>query len=163
MNILGPVLKRRIALGLSGVVVILTSAYLSPAFAQNPTEPSGLRHAVYSNSSAEIFWQRSTDNTLVIGYDVTINGTSIGTLDATSYYANDYEAGTQYNFSVTAIDTEGNRSTPSLVSFIGGDRETVVEPPVVVPPVTGLEPQPPENLNASIYSKKRSNCFGLGL
>ena len=151
----------------SGTSLFTASALLSPAFAQNPTPPGNISFAVYSNKSAEVFWERATDNDYVLEYEVQVNGEVVESKDSTSYYARTFFSGTDFTVGVTAIDNEGNRSVTETVSFVGGDRSIVEEPieePTEQPsfvetPATGSEPSSPTNLRSAIYSRKTVELF----
>ena len=140
-------------------LLLLLFVASSTAFAEAPTQPGSLRYDVYSSTAAEVFWARSSDDTIVVGYEVQINEDVLGTFDVLSYYTDTLVAGTEYNITVTAIDSVGDRSTPASVSFIGGDRDIIIS-------VDG--PASPANLQASVYSKTsaeimwdRPSAFGL--
>ena len=138
-------------------VMLLALSSSTMALAAAPTSPAPLEHAVYSNTAAEIFWNRSTDDGLVVGYEVKQNDEVIGTLDALSYFSVDLTDGTSYEFSVTAIDNDGERSIPATVSFISGDRELpVTDLPAEDAPAAGAPaadaPAAPTGLQAQVYS-----------
>ena len=162
MTTLSSFIKRKLSSTSSALCFTAASVLCSTAYAEDPTQPDELRHAVYSNKAAEIFWNRSTDDTLVVGYEVVVNDDVIGVLDATSYYSNSYVAGTEYEVSVTAIDSEGNRSETATLSFTAGDRLSqppVVLPPILQPPSNDLGPDSPTNVRASIYSRSTFELF----
>jgi len=151
---------------LFSLIVVAFCAYLSPAFAQNPTQPGDLSYAVYSNKSAEVFWTRSTDNVAVAAYEVQVNDVVVQTTDATSYYSNTYEGGLEYTVTVTAIDNESNRSEPASVSFIAGEKNPASgDSPATgdsdeQPPTTADLPlAAPTNLRAAIYSRTTFELF----
>ncbi len=49
---------------MTGMLTLLMTA---PAYADIPSIPGSLRYEVYSDTAAEIFWDRSTDDTVVDG------------------------------------------------------------------------------------------------
>ena len=118
------------------LLLLLASVFASTSVSAGTPEKPILSYAVYSDKSAEIFWEKSTDDLLVIAYEITLNGSVVATIDARSYYNNSYIEGESYDFSVTAINVEGDRSAPALLSFIGGDRR----PPGPVDPVDPVDP-----------------------
>ena len=89
-----------------------------------PTQPGGLRHAVYSEDTAEFHWQRSSDNQAVVAYEININGTTVQ-LDALSFLSRSISKGQRHTVSVRALDNEGNFSTAAQIEFIGGDGQTL--------------------------------------
>ena len=80
-----------------------------------PSAPGNPTAKLYPGAGGEIFWGRSTDDRGVRGYEITRDGRSLGTRDATSYYDASLVTGTAYTFTVTAIDTAGQRSAPATV------------------------------------------------
>ena len=85
--------------------------------AEPPTAPTGFRFAVYSNTAAELFWNRSSDNGTLVGYEITRNGILIETKDASSFFDNSLSPGVVYTYTITAVDDEGNRSPTPTLSF----------------------------------------------
>ena len=124
-------------------------AICSPVLADSPSTPGALRVEVYSDTAAELFWQRSTDDGIVLAYEIALNDSIVDTLDALSHFRDDLQADVRYEVAVTAIDNEGNRSTPATLSFVGGERDQV----------GGGAPLPPANLRASIYSGSALELF----
>lgn len=83
-----------------------------------PSTPPNLRGVVYSSSQAEIFWDVSTDDNYVIGYDIYRNGTRIRQqLDGRSFFEPSLDAVTFYDYQVIAVDDEGNESAPAAVQI----------------------------------------------
>lgn len=81
-----------------------------------PSTPPNLRGSVYSGTQAEIFWDTSTDDNYVVGYDIYRNGVRIEQrLDARSYFEASLEAGTNYTYRVIAVDDQGNESAAATV------------------------------------------------
>lgn len=66
--------------------------------------PSNLRADVYSDTAAELFWDRSTIPRL--NYEIVRNGELLGSTDGTSYFDNTLVSGILYNYEVVAIDNE---------------------------------------------------------
>jgi len=115
---------------------------------RRPDKPE-LRFDVYSKTAAEIFWNRAGDDGLVIGYEITRNDKSIGTLDALSLFVDDMAPGTVYRFSIAAIDDDGNRSDPATIEFSTDDSS---------PPGASI-PSRPTNLTAQVYSATAAELF----
>ena len=108
----------------SFLLAALGVASAVPAFAAPPTAPGDLRASVYSDSAAELFWGRSTDDGTVRGYEIRRDGALLDTRDASSYFDDALVPGVRYAYSVTAIDADGERSEPATVSLVGGDRDS---------------------------------------
>lgn len=141
-----------ISTSLALLMLLFSSTF---ALAAPPSQPSNLNHLVYSKSAAEIFWDRPT--TFGLTYEITRDGQVLEATDGVSYYDNQLSAGTSYNYQVTAINLQGERSTPASVNF---DTQGGTQPPTNIATPTGLR--------ASVYSKKsaelfwdRTNTFGL--
>lgn len=77
-----------------------------------PNEPEGLRGVVYTDTEIEIFWDRS-DDTSIINYTVSRDGTALSTTDALSYYDNTVVSGTTYEYTLQAVDNNGVHSNPA--------------------------------------------------
>lgn len=136
----------------------LLLTFQSAVFADSPSVPEDVRIAVYSDTAAELFWERSTDNGSVLEYEISFDGEVQETLDATSYFTNTLEPGRRYSVALSAVDDEGNRSTPATLAFTSGDRN----------PTGAVSPARPDELRALVYSVsaielfwKRSNTVGL--
>jgi hypothetical protein len=76
-----------------------------------PTVPADLTATVVGGT-VSLNWGLSTDDTAVIGYRVTRNGTVLATTNDTTYLDVGRAAGT-YSYSVAALDGAGNISTES--------------------------------------------------
>lgn len=78
-----------------------------------PSVPTNVSSAVYSSTAAELFWDRSSDDGIVIGYEVIRNGDMFDMADGNSYFDNTLEPGVTYQYQFIAVDDEGNRSGAS--------------------------------------------------
>jgi hypothetical protein len=67
-------------------------------------------------SSATLTWPAATDDVAVIGYVVRRNGTPITFTPSTSYLDEELAPSTPYAYTVTAVDSSGNTSTPGAVN-----------------------------------------------
>ena len=113
-----------------------------------PSVPPGFRFAVYSSTAAELFWNRSSDDGRVVGYEITRNGTLVTSRDATSYFDDTLSLGTVFTYQITAVDDEGNRSGTSTVEFTtGGD------------PGPGGNPSVPTGFRSIVYSSTAAELF----
>jgi chitodextrinase len=75
-----------------------------------PSAPSGLAVTQATTSSLSVAWTASTDNLGVLGYDLFLNGSKIGTTAATSYTFNGLACGTTYTVGVDSYDAARNIS-----------------------------------------------------
>ncbi|WP_438425579.1 fibronectin type III domain-containing protein [Aquimarina macrocephali] len=83
---------------------------------QAPTVPANLTAANIANTSLDLSWDASTDNTGVTGYDVYQDGASIGSSTTTTYSVSGLTANTSYSFTVRAKDAAGNASANSTAA-----------------------------------------------
>lgn len=75
-----------------------------------PSTPTGLSATAVSSSAISLSWTASTDNTAVAGYNVFRNGSLIATSTSTNYTDTGLAASTQYTYTVSAYDGQGNTS-----------------------------------------------------
>ena len=105
--------------------------------ATNPTSPTGLTAAgVPGQNQINLSWTASTDNVGVTGYRIYRDG-SATPLDSvggstTTYSDTTVAPGTQYTYTVTAIDAAGNESLPSNSATATGSDTVAPLPPTTV-------------------------------
>lgn len=83
-----------------------------------PTTPGNLQMTANTFSSITLSWSASTDNVGVTGYRISRNGTVITTTSSSSlsYIDSGLTAGTQYSYSVVALDAVGNASPAATLN-----------------------------------------------
>jgi endonuclease I/chitodextrinase len=86
-----------------------------------PSIPSNLNASNITETSANLSWTASTDNTAVTGYDVYQDGSLLTSITTTSFGVNGLSASTSYNFTVRANDAAGNNSSLSSVLNVTTD------------------------------------------
>lgn len=91
--------------------LLLAGFLVAPVWSAPPDAPANLRSTVYSKTVGEIFWDRATDDGIVIGYDITRDGRSLGLHDALSLFEDDLTPNVSHTYEVTAVDNDGERST----------------------------------------------------
>jgi len=126
--------------------------------ANGPTSPANLRHLVYSKTAAEIFWNRSSDNVLVQGYEIIRNGESLGVRDSLSVFQNELSPTETYTFEVTAIDNEGNRSTTATITLSTSGTEPIGSNSNMGSNSSN-SPAAPSGLQAEVYSATAAEVF----
>ena len=142
--------------------LLMAGMAATAAWANAPSQPAQLQAFVYSSSSAEVMWARSTDDVIVAGYEIVINDQVLGTFDQLSYYRNDLIPGNTYRFEITAVDNQGNRSTSSAISLVAGDDDaapveeepTISDARIVVYSRTAAElfwTRPPNTQSTEVY------------
>ncbi|MEW7279809.1 fibronectin type III domain-containing protein [Aquimarina sp. 2201CG1-2-11] len=75
-----------------------------------PTVPSRLAAANETQTTIDLSWMASTDNIGVTGYEVYQGDVMIATVEGTRYQVMGLTPGTEYSFSVLAMDAAGNKS-----------------------------------------------------
>lgn len=104
--------------------------------------PGNIDYAIYSDSAAEVFWDRVTNNGDYL-YEITKNGSTVGIFDVLSIFDDELQPNVPYTYSVTPIDSSGNRLATAIVSFTTGD----------------TEPSAPGNIRFLVYSKTAAEIF----
>jgi fibronectin type 3 domain-containing protein len=89
-----------------------TSATVTVDFSP-PAAPASLT-AVWAGgpSRVELSWPAATDDLGVVGYEVSRDGSVLGTTTSTAFSDSAVAPGTTYSYAVVAIDGGGNRSDP---------------------------------------------------
>jgi chitodextrinase len=84
---------------------------------QAPTAPTAVKATNILQNAIYINWLGSSDNVAVTGYEVFVNGASVGktSIYAPNFNINNLLASTTYNISVKAFDAAGNVSAASQV------------------------------------------------
>ncbi|MDY0779691.1 endonuclease [Tenacibaculum sp. IB213877] len=85
---------------------------------QAPTVPSNLTASNITQTTVDLSWNASTDNTAVTGYRIYEGSTQIGTSANTNFSVSNLTAGTSYSFSVRAYDAANNVSANSNVANV---------------------------------------------
>jgi chitodextrinase len=91
-----------------------------PSDTTPPSAPGGFASTGSSQSSISTSWSASTDNVGVAGYDLYVNGNSVGTTGGTSYTFSGLACGTSYTLAVDAFDAAGNRSAKTQLTAATG-------------------------------------------
>ncbi|MBV1922608.1 MAG: fibronectin type III domain-containing protein [Flavobacteriaceae bacterium] len=82
-----------------------------------PSDPTNLVASNITGNSATLTWNASTDNVGVIQYNISIDGSVVGTSSNTSYNVTGLLPLTLYNATVNAQDAAGNTSGNASTSF----------------------------------------------
>jgi len=122
----------------ASVVTVLTDSN------SRPSAPENIRHEIYSDTAAEIFWDRATDNDIVTGYEVIRNGESLGVRDSLGIFEGNLDPNLVYTYQVTSIDNQGNRSDTVTISLASGRSN---------------RPSIPNNLRRELYSDSAAEIF----
>lgn len=119
-------------LGTNSFQFSATPAGATQTDTQAPTAPSGVRVTSTTSTSAALAWTAATDNVGVTGYRIFRNGTQVGTTQGTTFTDTALTPGTQYSYTVKAIDAAGNLSAASTAAT--ATTASGAQPP---PPATG--------------------------
>lgn len=137
-------------LGLVPVILVALNPGLAAATDDAPpSTPTNVTAELYAGAGGEIFWNRSTDDVAVRGYEIIKNGQNLGERDALSFYDPSLDANTRYTFNVTAIDLAGQRSGTVSVTVGGG----TTTPPQIEAPAA------PTDLRGTVYSSTSAELF----
>jgi chitodextrinase len=80
---------------------------------QAPSTPTSLVASNITDTTVDLTWNASSDNVGVTGYEVFVDGGSIGTVVGTAATVTGLTANTSYAFNVSAFDAAGNNSAQS--------------------------------------------------
>jgi chitodextrinase len=86
---------------------------LAPPDTTPPTTPIIESATAVSPTQIVLKWKASTDNKAVAGYYLYRNGAKAGAALGTAWMDSTLTASTSYSYTVVAVDTAGNTSTPS--------------------------------------------------
>jgi hypothetical protein len=81
-----------------------------------PSMPGNLTATVNGATKVTLAWTASTDTSGVASYEVSRNGSVIGSVPTPGYVDRQIAPGTNATYTVTAIDPSGNRSDPATVA-----------------------------------------------
>lgn len=112
-----------------------------------PSIPTALTATAISSSQINLSWTASTDNVAVTGYQVFRAGSLIATVASTSYSNSGLVAGTNYVYTVKAIDAAGNASLES-----GSANATTLTPDTTSPTVTITGPAPNATVSGTVLA-----------
>ena len=88
-----------------------------PPDTEAPTNPSNLVASNITSSGATLNWTASTDNVGVARYNISIDGSLVGTSTSTTFDVTGLTPETNYSASVNAEDAAGNVSGDATTSF----------------------------------------------
>lgn len=129
------------------LITLVTATTTIAAADAPPSKPGSLNAKLYNGAGGEIFWARSTDDRGVSGYEITRNGLTLDVRDALSFYDPTLRADTAYTFTVTAIDSAGQRSSVATTRL-----------GISTAPAAGA-PKAPNGLKAIVYSRTSGELF----
>ena len=110
--------RRSLSVLLPPVALLIAAPGLARGADEPPTVPAGLVANIYSATAGGIGWQRSSDDRFVRGYEVARDGDVLGVFDALSYIEDSLAPATAYRYTVTAIDSAGQRSDAAAVTLV---------------------------------------------
>lgn len=112
-----------------------------------PAAPE-LEGVVYSETAAELFWNRVPSEPQVVSYEVFADDLLVTTTDGTSYFSDSLSPDITYNMTVVAVDAEGEKSERSnrVVINTGGNS-------------SGGAPSTPQGVTSVVYSATAAEVF----
>ncbi|TAF72100.1 MAG: hypothetical protein EAZ53_17030 [Bacteroidetes bacterium] len=112
----------------TGNDVIITGDVITPIDTQKPSSVTGISISNIKDDSFYLSWNESTDNMIVTGYNVYLNGSKLNSslLQTTNLNVTSLTAGTICNITVTAVDYVGNESNPSVIQTITNRQPTAI-------------------------------------
>ncbi|MBT2160448.1 ThuA domain-containing protein [Zobellia barbeyronii] len=113
-----------------------------------PSIPTSLMVGEVTQTTVDLNWEASTDNVGVSGYRVLQNGVFLAMATKTAYQAVNLEPGTEYTFSVSAIDEAENESKQSPLLELTTEAEVYVD---------DLPPSTPASLMAGEVTENSIN------
>lgn len=101
---------------------------ITPVDNEKPGTPTGINVSQLRDDRFFLSWNESTDNMVVWGYNVYLNGNKLNAelLKETTLQVNGLTSGQICNISVTAVDFVGNESNPGTISIVTNRRPTAV-------------------------------------
>jgi len=123
-----------------------------------PAQPQNVT-AVAGNESATIMWSANTETDLD-GYYLYMDGIKINVrpIDAVFYQVTGLDNGRTYVFTLTAVDTSGNESIPSLPVEVEPDIKADIEPPATPSDVQALATE--NSITVSWAANTESDLLG---
>lgn len=116
------------SIGKNGVKSRMKTACARPAAGPDteaPSVPEGLT-VKYENNSISVSWNRSSDNTGVTGYILSVNGNDLEASYQRKYTMRNLAPGMSYSFTVRAADGAGNESEQSEPKTVKVSEDTAV-------------------------------------
>jgi endonuclease I/chitodextrinase len=83
-----------------------------------PTVPTNVASSNITGTSFSLSWTASTDNAVVTGYNILLNGVQTSTSTTNSYDASSLSVSTPYAVTIQAYDAQGNTSDSSTILIV---------------------------------------------
>ena len=130
-----------------------------------PTTPIGISSFSVGKTSFTLKWAASTDNVGVTGYDVFLNGNSIGVTSDTSTFVSGLICNTTYSITVKAVDSAGNWSAESTSQEVttssceDNPNAPIDTIKIDLGTVESASPSPWNNITSYLKGAKINNCL----
>jgi hypothetical protein len=124
-----------------------------------PSKPQGLTTTLITQNSIGIVWEHSTDNTMVQGYNIILNGIIRGTSSTNEYTLSGLNAGIEYAISVSAFDHVDNVSAESDVIIVRTKNPDVFTAPTF-PEIEIMDVSTSSEVNQVTKSVSSISSFG---
>lgn len=108
--------------------IIIEGAVITPIDTEKPSTVPGVVVSQITDKGFFLSWNESTDNMIVMGYNVYLNGNKLNNslLQETTFQVTSLTSGLLCNVSVTAVDFVGNESNPTVLQTITNRAPTAV-------------------------------------
>ncbi len=124
--------------------------------ANAPSTPNNFRVTLYSATAAELFWDAAADDVGVSRYELKRDGSVISNSDGRSFFEPSLSPNSRYDYTLVAIDNEGNRSSATALTLIT-PASNHAEP--ISNNGDGSPPTKPNNLRGTFYSDTTAEIF----
>ena len=121
-----------------------------------PGAPENFRAILYSSNVGELFWDASIDDGFVQSYEITRDGEFLANVDGRSYFEPSLDVNRIYEYSILAIDNEGNRGAAVSLTLDTGNGSN---PAPAVNNDDTSAPTVPGNLRGTFYSDTAAEIF----
>jgi len=146
-------------------LLLATFITSTTAWANTPASPTNVRVSVYSDTTAEVFWNRVNDPDGIQSYRIYSEGNLLRQVGGPSLYLEGLNLSREYTFQVTAVDSLGNESargnvyafsTRNGLSVISGNTASAA----AASPTTTSPSTASSNSGASAASGSGANNIG---
>ncbi len=120
---------------------------------QAPTTVSMIEATVLSETALDLFWDASSDNVGIDGYNVYRDGDYLTTVRDNRFMDTDVPAADTVSYQIVAFDVARNYSLLSPARVVSPSNEAVGNPPLVdftAEPIAGPDPQDPFGFTAEL-------------
>lgn len=106
----------------------IEGAVITPIDTEMPSSVSGVLISQITDKGFYISWNESSDNMIVMGYNVYLNGIKLNStlINESTFQITSLTSGLICNISITAVDFVGNESNPTTIQTITNRQPTAI-------------------------------------